>query len=99
MGPLPLPEVLRLGAQIAERLGLGVGLGARGRGVALGVAWAAMAEPSDIDCSELDQAFASIMRIMVATGQAPHYTELAIELASIGHNVDRCGGGVDRGGW
>ena len=40
-----------------------------------------MAEPSDIDYSELDQAFASIMHIMVATGQAPHYTELAIELA------------------
>lgn len=39
-----------------------------------------MAEPSDVETSDLDRAFASILRTMVATGQAPHYTELAVAL-------------------
>lgn len=34
-----------------------------------------------VDLPLLDRAFAAIMRRMVATGQAPHYTELAAELA------------------
>lgn len=33
-----------------------------------------------VDLPLLDRAFAAIMRRMVATGQAPHYTELAAEL-------------------
>jgi hypothetical protein len=32
------------------------------------------------DLFVLDRAFAAIMRRMVATGQAPHFTELAVEL-------------------
>ena len=32
------------------------------------------------DTAELDRAFAAIMSTMVATGQAPHYTELATTL-------------------
>ena len=39
-----------------------------------------MAEPTSIDSADLDQAFTAIMRTMVDTGRAPHYTELANEL-------------------
>ena len=32
------------------------------------------------DVSQLDQVFQIIMKRMVETGQAPHYTEIAVEL-------------------
>ena len=36
-----------------------------------------MVDQSGIDTRELDRAFHAIMARMIATGQAPHYTELA----------------------
>ncbi len=36
-----------------------------------------MVEPTAIESGDLDRAFAVIMARIVATGQAPHYTELA----------------------
>jgi len=38
---------------------------------------AGMAEESGAEVAELDRAYASIMRSIVKTGQAPHFAELA----------------------
>jgi hypothetical protein len=39
-----------------------------------------MVDQTHIDTIELDEAFTVIMKRMIVTGQAPHYTELANEL-------------------